>query len=141
RVLLGLHSSLLGLVPGIFGLALFIMAMFTEHTVTWRNENLFLANPLTFCALPLGIAAALGKPWARNALKILWTALLGLGVLLLPLKATVGAFDQNNWNVIALLLPVSALCAGAFWLGRVFKASPRLVTSAPPPVVAPDRAA
>ncbi len=117
RALLGLESAVLGLVFGIPGLALFIMWLGTDHTVTYRNENLFLANPLTLLALPLGIQVMRGSERARERLRKLWWVLAGLGVLGLALKA-LPPFDQDNWRLIALLLPISLGMAGALWLAR-----------------------
>jgi len=117
RVLLGLQNMLVGLVFGVPGLALFIMWLGTDHTVTYRNENLFLANPLTVLALPLGVQLMRGSARARVRLGWLWRALAGLGLLGLALKV-LPVFDQDNWRLIALLLPVSVGMAGALWLMR-----------------------
>ncbi|WP_257461172.1 Lnb N-terminal periplasmic domain-containing protein [Archangium lipolyticum] len=117
RILLGLQNVLVGLVLGIPGFALFIMWVFTEHTVTHRNENLFLANPLTLLALPLGIQMIFGSARAPERLRRLWLALAGLGVLGLVLKA-LPMFDQDNWRLIAFILPISVGMAGALRLGR-----------------------
>ncbi|QRO01128.1 DUF4105 domain-containing protein [Archangium violaceum] len=117
RLLLGLQNVLVGLVLGIPGFALFIMWLFTEHTVTHRNENLFLANPLTLLALPLGIQLIFGSARAPERLRRLWLVLAGLGLLGLVLKA-LPMFDQDNWRLIALILPISAGMAGALRLGR-----------------------
>ncbi|OJH35859.1 DUF4105 domain-containing protein [Cystobacter ferrugineus] len=117
RILLGLQSVLVGLVVGIPGLALFIMWLGTDHTVTYRNENLFLANPLTVLALPLGFLLMRGSPRAREWMWRLWVVLAALGVLGLVLKA-LPLFDQDNWRLIALLLPQWVGMAGAMTLGR-----------------------
>ncbi|MCI0569578.1 MAG: DUF4105 domain-containing protein [Myxococcaceae bacterium] len=114
RVLLGLQTAMTGLVLGLLGTVVTLLWVLTDHTVTFRNENLFLANPLTLLALPLGVSLALGR--ARRTperLRRLWlvlsaTALLGLGLKVLPM------FDQNNWNILALLLPVSLGFGAAF---------------------------
>ena len=118
RLLLGLQNVLLGLVVGIPGLALFIMWLGTDHTVTYRNENLFLANPLTVLALPLGFQLMRGSPRAREWMWRLWVGLAALGMLGLVLKV-LPMFDQDNWRLIALLLPLSLGMAGAMTLGRV----------------------
>ncbi|HYO51591.1 DUF4105 domain-containing protein [Archangium sp.] len=117
RILLGLQNALVGLVLGIPGFALFIMWLFTDHTVTYRNENLFLANPLTLLTLPLGIQLMRGSEKARERMRRLWLVLAGLGVLGLALKV-LPMFDQDNWRLIALLLPLSVGMAGAFTLAR-----------------------
>jgi hypothetical protein len=119
RILLGLQNVLVGLVFGVPGLALFIMWLGTDHTVTYRNENLFLANPLTVLALPLGIQLMRGSQKARERLGKLWLVLAGLGVLGVALKA-LPLFDQDNWRLIALLLPISVGFAGALWLARAW---------------------
>ena len=65
RSLFGVYNALLGLVPGLPGLLLFVMALVTDHRVTYLNENLFFANATSAAALPLGIAIALGKDWSE----------------------------------------------------------------------------
>lgn len=105
RVLLGLHTSLTGLTLGLPGTLLMLMWAFTDHTVTFRNENLFLANPLTLLALPLGLSLVWGRnPRTPARLRKLSLALAALALLGLALKV-LPMFDQNNWNVVALLLP------------------------------------
>jgi hypothetical protein len=118
RVLLGLENAVLGLVLGIPGTALLVMWLVTDHTVVYRNENLFLANPLTLLVVPLGIQLAWGsvKAWAR--LRVVWLALAALGVLGLLLKV-VPVFNQDNWRLIALIMPISLGFAGAFNLERL----------------------
>jgi hypothetical protein len=115
RVLLGLQNVLMGLVFGIPGLALFIMWLGTEHTVTWRNENLFLANPLTVLAVPLGVQMMFGSMKARERLRRLWWGLALLGELGLVLKV-LPMFDQDNWRLIAFILPMSVGMAAALKL-------------------------
>lgn len=119
RILLGLENVLAGLVFGVPGLALFIMWLFTEHTVTYRNENLFLANPLTLLALPLGLQLLRGSEKARARLHKVWVVLAALGLLGLALKV-LPAFDQDNWRLIALLLPLNVGMAGALLLARAW---------------------
>jgi hypothetical protein len=113
RIGLGLYNALLGLVFGLPAIALTLMWTFTEHTVTWRNENLFLANPLTFLALPLGIALAAGSPRAERWLRWVWCALALTGALSLVVKL-LPMFDQDNWRLIGLLWPCSLGMAAAF---------------------------
>ena len=112
RALLGVETAVVGFVLGLPGTVLLLMWLFTEHTVTHRNENLFLANPLTLAAFPLGLMLAFGSERARRALRAVWlflsaSAVLGVALKVLPL------FDQNNWRIIALVLPVSVGMAGA----------------------------
>ncbi|WP_224370851.1 Lnb N-terminal periplasmic domain-containing protein [Hyalangium versicolor] len=118
RVLLGLEHVVLGLVLGLPGTALFIMWQFTDHTVTYRNENLFLANPLTLLALPLGFGLMFGSVRARRWLRELWRYLAALAVLGLALKV-LPKFDQDNWRLIALILPILLGFSGAFELEKL----------------------
>ncbi len=112
RVLLGIENALLGLVLGLPGTALLLMGLVTNHTVTFRNENLLLANPVTLVALPMGIALIWGSPRAARWLRMAWTFLSATGAVALLLKA-VPLFDQDNWRIIAFVLPISLGMAAA----------------------------
>jgi hypothetical protein len=118
RVLLGLESALFGLLVGLPGTVLLLMWLITNHEVTFHNENLFLANPLTLLAVPFGLGLALGGKKSKRRLFKLSVLLAGLGALLLLLKA-LPWFDQNNWNILGLLLPaLLGLAGGTFLLTR-----------------------
>jgi hypothetical protein len=83
--------------------------------VAHHNENLFLINPITFALLPLGIMQVFGARRATVALQVAWAALgliTSLGVVLKVLPP----FDQQNWNLICLVLPVNVLGAIAYRL-------------------------
>jgi hypothetical protein len=116
--LFGIYSSLVGLILGLPGAALFFMSTFTDHTVTYANENLFLANPLALAVIPLGLMAAFaaGKR-SRRLLQLFWLALAGLacGYMLLKMFTL---FDQKNQAAAATILPVLlgfAAAAGLSW--------------------------
>ncbi|MEW5738333.1 MAG: DUF4105 domain-containing protein [Myxococcota bacterium] len=115
RVALGLLHVLLGLGLGAFGVFLFIVGIFTNHTVAHRNENLFLVNPITFALLPLGVMLMWGAKRARPGLFWTWAALGALSLLGVALKV-LPMFDQQNWNLIALFVPVNVGFAALFWL-------------------------
>jgi hypothetical protein len=118
RVLLGLEQLVLGLALGFPGTVLFIMWTVTDHTVSYRNENILLANPLTLLVVPLGLMFAWGSARARSWLRTLWLAMAGLGMLGLVLKV-LPVFNQDNWRLIALILPISVGLAGALNLDRL----------------------
>jgi hypothetical protein len=114
----GIYSSLVGLILGLPGSALFFMSTFTDHTVTYGNENLFLANPLALAAVPLGLAAAFGGgKRSRRMLQLFWFLLAGLAGVYLLLKLF-PFFDQRNGAALATILPVLfgfAAAAGLSW--------------------------
>jgi hypothetical protein len=124
RVLLGLVHVVLGLGLGAFGIFLFLVGLFTNHTVAQRNENLFLVNPITFALLPLGVMLVFNSKRARKGLFWTWAVLAGLSLLGVVAKV-LPMFDQQNWNLIALFLPVNVGFATAFWLdGRLREEGP-----------------
>ncbi|MBL8952581.1 MAG: hypothetical protein JNK82_17510, partial [Myxococcaceae bacterium] len=117
RLALGLFLTFEGLVWGSLGVFLFIVGIWTNHQVAHRNENLFLINPITFALLFVGPMLMKGSKRAAPALKwvsaaLAATALLGVAVKVLPM------FDQQNWNLICLVLPLSVLTAAAFWKAK-----------------------
>lgn len=113
RRLLGAQVFLTGLLVGLPGTVLLIMWLVTDHTVTFRNENLFLANPLTLLLVWLGVRVFRGRrpnaPQQLLRVSLLLVGIAGLGLLLKVLPM----FDQNNWNIVALLLPIWLGLAGA----------------------------
>lgn len=115
RVLLGLECTAVGLGVGLPGTVLLLMWALTDHTVTYRNENLLLANPLTLLLAPLGVMLVFGSRRGRRWLGRLGLVLAGMAVLGLLLKA-LPPFNQDNWRLIALLLPVLVGMAGALRL-------------------------
>lgn len=115
RVLLGLTTSLLGLVLGIFGLALGFLMTATDHDVTFGNENILQANPLTFALLPLGLMLAWGSQRAVKWNRVWWTVLAALSVLGVVIKVLPFA-DQANWNILVLLVPLHVGFAASWWL-------------------------
>lgn len=132
RVLLGLLNALFGLGLGAFGIFLFIVGIFTNHTVAHRNENLFLVNPITFALLPLGIMLIAGAKQAKSGLFWTWSALGALSLLGVVVKV-LPMFDQQNWNLIALFLPINVGFAAMFFLDW------RLREDAPIPVKEPGK--
>ncbi|HEX9053781.1 MAG TPA: hypothetical protein VF830_02650, partial [Gemmatimonadales bacterium] len=94
------------LVVGFAGALLGCLWAFTDHTVAYRNENLFQANLLLLPLAVLVPAAARGAGWARRpavALAMLAAAgsLAGLVLKVFP------AFYQHNAEILALAVPAS----------------------------------
>jgi len=116
RVALGLLNALVGLVFGFAGTGLAIMWAFTEHTVTWRNENIWLANPITFLAFPLGLALAVGARRTGRWLTVIWGALTASAGLYALVKVThlFAALNQDTWR----LIPLMGLCSLGMFLAH-----------------------
>lgn len=115
RVLLGLYTALFGLVFGALGAALAFLMTYTDHVVAHGNENLLQASPLTLALLPLGVMLAWGSPFARRMNRLVWTGVAALSVLGVVMKV-LPVFDQANWNVLALAVPVNVGFAALWWL-------------------------
>ena len=97
----GFVALLLGLGGGVL---LFLMS-FTDHAVTYGNENALLVS---FLALFLAFAlrpAMHGSPAAGRLVTALAIAVAGLAVTALGLKGIVPA-HQDTWETLALLLPI-----------------------------------
>jgi len=133
-ILYGSCSAAVALVIGLLGTVLFFLAIFTDHTVTYANENLFLANPLTLFIVPFGIITAIkkraeprvGRSVSLGWLQLLWMVLAGLGALYLVLKL-VPAFNQENGLAVATIIPVLFGFAGSSLLSWRGRKKPRLI--------------
>ena len=115
RQMFGVYQALVGIVYGIPGLVLFLMSFFTDHTVTYHNQNLFLANPLTIVFIPLGIGLSLNKKFTIVWLPRLWYLITALNLFLLIMKIF-PFFEQYNWLSISLIIPLS-VSASITWYG------------------------
>lgn len=105
KVMYGVYHFFIGLLLGIPGLMLALMGAFSEHTLTHHNENLFLANPLTFLFIVAGIGITLEKRRAETWMRMLWYVHLAIAALAVILKIF-PAFNQDNWMIIAFVMPV-----------------------------------
>jgi hypothetical protein len=114
RFRFSLLTVLWTLLIGIGGLLLMALWTFTDHTIAWRNENLFQFTPLSLPLVLLAPALAYRARWAARparafALAALGSSILGLLVQLLP------AANQVNGEIIALLLPIHLGVAWGVW--------------------------
>jgi hypothetical protein len=115
RLAFGVEHALIGLTLGVLGTVGFLMWTLTEHTVTYRNENQWLANPLTLLLWPLGVAIAAGRHSAlRRAREVFYT--LGTLSLLLCCAKLLPSFDQDTSLPMAMILPLTLGGVGAHWL-------------------------
>jgi hypothetical protein len=113
RVVVGLFLTLEGLVWGSLGVFLFIVGLWTNHEVAHRNENLFLINPVTFALLPLGLMLTFGSKRAEGGLRVVTGLLAAIALVGIVLKELPN-FDQQNWNLICLVVPLTLLSAASF---------------------------
>lgn len=118
RIALGLTSSLLGFVLGLLGLILIALWGLTDHKATHSNANIFLLAPWSLILTGLGIGVAWGSQ--KAARRALWLAASAAGLAGLGLAAKVlPGYAQDNWSLIALLLPVwGGMAIGFRWLMR-----------------------
>ncbi len=105
RITFGLYNSLLGLFLGIPGLGLTFMSFFTDHEVTFHNENLITVNPFTFLLFIIGILIILNRSYALK-----WMYRFGTFELIALIVAVVvkilPPFNQDNWLIIVFILPI-----------------------------------
>jgi len=102
-------------------LILFFMALFTDHSVTFWNENLFLANPIILLIFILSMISLFSKSdKLREYIKNGWLIMAGLSILLFVFKI-LPMFDQDNWMILGLLLPINIGMAVAHWIKRMGK--------------------
>ena len=77
------------------------MMLFTNHDVTWYNENILFANPLL---LVLAVLSLFRKDCIVRFVRICFRILLGLIAILSVLKFLMpGFFCQQNWPAIITL--------------------------------------
>lgn len=82
---------------GLLSTVLFFMMFFTNHDVTWFNENLLFVNPLLII---LAVFCFIRSPKARLLCRIELSIIAVLSVLKLILPSV---FIQSNWPVIIVM--------------------------------------
>lgn len=105
RTTLAVFAGLFELFCGVGGLALLFLWFGSDHVAAWRNENLFLLNPLCLLLVPTWFASMRSHwqapPWLRN---VAW--LIVLGACFALFSKILPWFVQTNLHWIVLLLPV-----------------------------------
>jgi len=105
-------GGLVALLTGLAGALLLFLMAFTDHSVTYGNENAFL---LSFLALLLAIVlrpAIHGNLGARRLAAGLAVAIGGVALCAVLIKLTPYG-NQDTWELVALLLPIDlALAVG-----------------------------
>jgi len=108
RVIYGIYVTIIGLILGIPGLGLALLSSFTDHSVTYYNENLIFVNPLTFIFIIAGVAIARNKSWGWIWQDRLWIIHCILLIVALCLKI-LPSFDQDNALIFAFVIPIFLL--------------------------------
>jgi len=105
RVPLALFALVFELFCGLGGLMLLFLWFGTEHRAAWRNENLFLLNPLCLALLPAWFGIARGRLRERpHARAIAWLVVVGAAFALF--SKILPTFAQANLHWIVLFLPI-----------------------------------
>jgi hypothetical protein len=104
RAVLAVLGSCWSLLLGVVGLVLLGMWALTNHTIAYRNENLLHINPLALGLAVLLPALVYGGRWVARPARVLAMTLAGLSVAGVLLKV-LPWFSQDNWSLIAVLLP------------------------------------
>ena len=80
---------------------------FTNHDVSWNNENILFLNPLIFILLIQAAARIIRKDGRLNASIMTSRILLSLALADLVLKGLwPTVFIQDNFPLLAFLIPV-----------------------------------
>jgi hypothetical protein len=119
-------------VTGIIGALLFVVYG-TRHVYMTRNENMYQFELLSL-VLTLLLPIALRHPRTAGAARAAAWAVAALALLGTLLKA-VPVFDQRNWELIALALPVHL--AVAWTVTVITRSEPRIPGRAPAPPMDP----
>ena len=98
------YTFTLNLFFGLLGTLLAFMMFFTNHNVTWYNENLLFVNPVLIAMAIMTLKVK--KPKIRKALVIIYRILLAIMAILIVLKLILPSiFLQDNWTVFVMLAP------------------------------------
>jgi hypothetical protein len=127
RTVFGVLAGTWSLVIGLVGTLIAVLWAFTDHSVTYGNENVLQANPLSLVVFAGLIGWALRKGWgtklaARTALIVAGLSVGGLALQLLP------GLNQMNGDIIALILPAHLAIAVVLERGQR-KGTPKAIAS------------
>jgi hypothetical protein len=139
RIVLAAVAFLWALNIGVFGTTIGAIWAFTDHGATYRNENLFVVNPLGLLVAALVLPALLRRRALRPAF-LAAAVLAGIGVLGVVLQVLPG-LDQQNGEILALTVPVHVALALVCYLWWRQQMSPREDRAVLPAAVKARRAA
>ena len=105
RVVLAVAIALWAGLTGIFGTLIALLWAFTDHAVTYYNENIMQANPLLLILAVTAPMALLGTGRGRKTAMRVAMVVAGLSVLGFVMQVF-PRLDQVNGEIIALLMPI-----------------------------------
>jgi hypothetical protein len=100
-----------GLVLGLPGLVLTMMATVTDHHVTFWNENLLVLHPGALLLPPAGLLLAVTSTtsaWSRHAARVVvgGVGVMAAGAVVAVVGKVLPGLDQHNGSVLAVVAPV-----------------------------------
>ncbi|MGH7444973.1 MAG: hypothetical protein ACREKM_08860, partial [Longimicrobiales bacterium] len=114
RITLALLAFVWAINIGVLGSIIGGMWAFTDHFATYRNENLFVMNPLSILLALLVLPAFLARRATRAAFLVA-AAIAALGVLGVLLQVLPG-LNQQNGEMLAATVPGHVTLATVLWL-------------------------
>ena len=120
-VVVGSHMILTGAIAGMLGTSLFFMSLFTDHVVTYGNENLIYTNPLSLAFIVAGIVLVKRGDRPATALYVS-AAFVIITAAYAILKLFTPTLDQANWPEIGffgIVYAIHFITAGILFLLRV----------------------
>lgn len=105
RVGFGLVAGAWALLAGLGGSLLLFLWFGTDHLMTRANENVLQLNPVTLLLLVVVPLALVSDRWRKTA--VILAGLVAAGSLLGAVAKILPGFDQANWQVIALAVPIN----------------------------------
>lgn len=101
----GLINVAAGLFLGSAGSALFFMTFFTDHDVTYHNQNIFFINPLYLVIAVFGVLMSFGKEKYIARTAALWRIEAVFFLVMAAMKLFPGNYQWNTLSIV-LVLPL-----------------------------------
>lgn len=109
RKLFSLFSIFSGLILGLTGCILFFLAVFTDHSYSYYNLNLFMINPLALFIIPAAIMYWRKGEGSRKRLDLLWLIQLCSTAIMIAIKMFPAIGQDNHLEIIIILPLMTAL--------------------------------
>lgn len=103
RIAFSLLNIIAGLFLGITGAVLLFLAVFTDHTYSYNNFNLFMINPLALFLIPAAVLFwKKGEP-VRGKLNLIWMIQLISTIVMILIKILTPVKQFNHIEIIIIL--------------------------------------